>query len=38
MSDQWFIGETEASSGGVISQFSVADSCGSFVVREDLIV
>jgi hypothetical protein len=38
MSDQGFIGETEATSGAVISQFSVADSCGRFVVGEDLIV
>jgi hypothetical protein len=38
MSDQGFIGETETSSVGVISQFSVADNRGRFVVGEDLIV
>jgi hypothetical protein len=38
MSDQGFIGEAEASSGAVISQFSVADSCRRFIVGEDLIV
>jgi hypothetical protein len=38
MSDQGFIGETEASSGGVISQFSGADSRGRFRVGEELIV
>jgi hypothetical protein len=38
MSDQGFIGETEASSGVFISQFSVADSCGRFVVGEELIM
>jgi hypothetical protein len=38
MSDQRFIGETEASSGLVISQFSGADSRGRFVVGEELIV
>jgi hypothetical protein len=38
MSDQGFIGETEASSGGVISQFSGADSCGRFGVGEELTV
>jgi hypothetical protein len=38
MSDQGFIGETEASSGVVISQFSGADSRGSFGVGEELIV
>jgi hypothetical protein len=37
MSDQGFIGEIEASSGVVISQLSVADSCCRFVV-EELIV
>jgi hypothetical protein len=38
MSDQGFIGETEASSGVVISQFSIADRCGRFVVRDELMV
>jgi hypothetical protein len=38
MSDQGFIGETEASSGGVISQFSGADSRGSFVTGGERIV
>jgi hypothetical protein len=38
MLDQGFIGETEASSGVVISQFSGAESCGRFVVEEDPIV
>jgi hypothetical protein len=38
MSDQGFIGGTEASSGGVISEFSGADSRGRFGVGEELIV
>jgi hypothetical protein len=38
MSNQEFIGETEASSGGVIGEFSGADSHGRFVVGEELIV
>jgi hypothetical protein len=38
MSDQGFIGETEASSGGVIGEILVADSRGRFVIGEDLSV
>jgi hypothetical protein len=38
MSDQGFIGETEASSEGVIGEFSGADSRRRFVVGEELIV
>jgi hypothetical protein len=38
MSDQEFIGETEASYGEVISQFSVVDNRECFVVEEELIV
>jgi hypothetical protein len=38
MSDQVFIGETEASYGGVISQFSTGDNRGWFAVGEELIV
>jgi hypothetical protein len=38
MSDQGFIGETEASSGVVIGEFSGADSHRSFGVGEELIV
>jgi hypothetical protein len=38
VSDQGFIGEIEASSGGVISQFSMGDNHGWFVVGEELIV
>jgi hypothetical protein len=38
VSDQGFIGETEASSGGVIGQFSVGDSRGNFVIEEERIV
>jgi hypothetical protein len=41
MSDQGCIGQTEAtrySSGGVISQFTGANSRGRFVVGEELIV
>jgi hypothetical protein len=39
MSDQGFIGGTEASSGAVISEFSIADSRGRFISEgEDLIV
>jgi hypothetical protein len=34
MSDQRFIGETEASSGGVIEEPSVGDSRGNFVSCE----
>jgi hypothetical protein len=33
MSDQEFIGETEASSGVFIGEFSVADSPGRFIVK-----
>jgi hypothetical protein len=35
MSDQGFIGETKASSGGVIGEFSVGDNRGSFVVKKE---
>jgi hypothetical protein len=38
MSDQGFKGEIEPSSGGVIGEFCGADSRGSFVVGEELIV
>jgi hypothetical protein len=38
MSGQEFIGETEASSGGVICEFSGADNRGRFGVGEELIV
>jgi hypothetical protein len=38
MSDQWFIVETEASSGVFIRQFSVGDNRGRLVVGEELIV
>jgi hypothetical protein len=38
MSDQGFMGETEDSSGVVIGQFSVAESCGRFVIGEEQIV
>jgi hypothetical protein len=38
VSDQGFIGETEAHVRVVFSEFSAADSCGIFVVGEDLIV
>jgi hypothetical protein len=38
MSDQGFIGESEASPGVVISQFEMGNNCGMFVVGEDLIV
>jgi hypothetical protein len=38
MSDQVFIGETATSSGAVISQFSIGDNCGWFVVGEELIM
>jgi hypothetical protein len=34
MSDQGFIGETEASSGVVIGEFSVGDNRGRFAVEE----
>jgi hypothetical protein len=37
MSDQGFIGETEANSGAVISQFSILDNRGWFVVKEDSV-
>jgi hypothetical protein len=38
MSDQGFIGETEASSGGVIGGFQMGDNCGRFVIGEERIV
>jgi hypothetical protein len=38
VSGQGLIGETEASSGVVISQFSIGDNRGWFVIGEDLIV
>jgi hypothetical protein len=38
MSDQGFIVETEASSGGVIGQFSVGDNRGRFVIGEQRVV
>jgi hypothetical protein len=38
MSDQGFIGETEASSGLVIGEFSIEDNREWFVVGEELIV
>jgi hypothetical protein len=38
VSDQRFIGETEARLQVVLEEFSVADTCGRFMVGEDLIV
>jgi hypothetical protein len=38
VSDQGFIEETEASSGGVIGEFSKGDNRGRFVIGEELIV
>jgi hypothetical protein len=38
MSDQGFVGETEASSGVVIGHFSIGNNREWFVVGEDLIV
>jgi hypothetical protein len=38
MSDQGFIGEIEASSGGVISQFWMGENRGRFVIGEERIV
>jgi hypothetical protein len=38
MSDQGVIGETEATSGGLISQFSMGDNRGRFVTGEERIV
>jgi hypothetical protein len=38
MSAQVFIGETEASYGGVINQFSMGDNRGRFVIGEERIV
>jgi hypothetical protein len=37
MSDQVFIGETEARFVGVIGEFSVGENRGSFVVKEDSV-
>jgi hypothetical protein len=37
VSDQGFIGETEASSGGVIGEFSVGGSRVRFVIEEDFV-
>jgi hypothetical protein len=38
VSDQGFIGEAEASSGVAISQFSMGDNRGRFVIGEERIV
>jgi hypothetical protein len=38
MSDQVFVGETEASSGVVISQFEMGDNRGRIVIGEEWIV
>jgi hypothetical protein len=38
VSDQGFIGETEASSGVVIGDFYMGDNRGRFVVGKELIV
>jgi hypothetical protein len=37
MSDHGFIGENEASSGGVIGEFSVGGSHVRFVVEEEFV-
>jgi hypothetical protein len=37
MSDQGFIGETEASSGVVIGHFSMGEKRGRFVIGEERI-